>query len=304
MELEIVKAVQSMSNKFFDAFFWLITKMGEETFFLFLLMMIYLCYDKFFAIKFSYFYLISVGFNSFIKLCVGRPRPHVASNQILNRLPADGYSFPSGHTQGFVVSATTGMIEINKRSKSNKLKISLLVTFILLSILVMVSRLYWGQHYLSDVMVGLMLGLSIPFALEWLLRILPNKFKSFFTIDKMFAILGILSGILFVVLLSLELALGFSSSKAYKFVAIFLAMTIGYFIDKKWIHYIANQGFVLGLTKFVISIVFVVGLYLLIDWVFVIRGWLYFVIYLFLGLVCTIILPLIYKNIFKKVNHE
>lgn len=304
MELEIVKAVQSISNKFFDAFFWLITKMGEETFFLFVLMMIYLCYDKFFAIKFSYFYLISVGFNSFIKLCARRPRPHVASNQVLNRLPAGGYSFPSGHTQGFVVSATTGMIEINKKHNSKKLKLSLLVTFVLLSILVMISRLYWGQHYLSDVIVGLMFGLSIPFALEWLLQILPNKFKSLFTIDKMFAILGVLSVILFVILISLELSIGFVSSKAYKFVAIFVAMAIGYFVDKKWINYISNQGIILGFVKFVISIAVVVGLYLLIDWIFVIRGWLYFVIYLFLGLICTIILPLLYKNIFKKVNHE
>lgn len=304
MEIEIVKFVQNWANKFLDVFLWLITKLGEETVFLFLLAMIYICYNKMFAIKFSYYYLISVAFNSFMKICAKRPRPHVFSADVVNRLPAGGYSFPSGHTQGYFVNATTGMMEINKKSKRNKLKICLLFVLGLLGILVMISRLYWGQHYLTDVLVGMMFGLSIPFALDWFIQILPNSIKNFFTVDKMYLILGILGGLVFLVLLPLEFAIGFVSNKAYKFVAVFIAMSIGYFVDKKCIHYNSYQGFKIGVIKIIISLFVLVGLYILLQLIIPIKGYICFLVYLFLGLICTIILPILFKLIFRKVDNE
>ena len=48
----------------------------------------------------------------------------------------------------------------------------------------------------------------------------------------------------------------------------------------------------------------VVGFYLLFELILDISGYLYFLVYLFLGLVCTIILPLVFKFIFKKVDNE
>jgi len=300
MEIGIVKFFQSWGNRFLDVFFWLITKMGEETFFLMLLLGIYICYDKFFALKISFYYLISVGINNVIKLLTLRPRPHVASDKIINRLSAGGYSFPSGHTQGFFAISTTCMLELNNKNKNKKLKLSTLIILCFFGTLVMISRMYWGQHYLSDVVVGMMFGITIPFVIDWLLFILPNKFKSFFTVDKMFLMLGVLSIILFVVLLSLEMAIDFVAIKAYKFIAVFLAMSIGYIVDKKLINYQASQGVLKGLFKFAISVLLVVSLYLLCDWILPISGWICFVVYLFLGLVCTIILPLVYKFMFKK----
>ena len=98
MEIAIVKFFQDLANGFFDAFFWFITKLGEETVFLMVLAFVYVCYSKKFAVKLSMYYLVSVGFNSVMKLIVRRPRPYIASSEIVDRLHTNGYSFPSGHS--------------------------------------------------------------------------------------------------------------------------------------------------------------------------------------------------------------
>jgi len=304
MEIGIVKFVQSIANSFFDVFFLLITKMGEETFFLLLLAMVYLCYSKSFAFKMTAYYVISFGVNNFVKAIFQRPRPYVASSEVLNRLEAGGFSFPSGHTQGFFVSSTTGFIEINKKNNSKKIKnifISIVLSF---GLLVMISRLYWGQHYLSDVVVGMMFGMSIPFVLDWLLTILPQKITRFFTLNKLFVVLGVLSFVIFIFLLILEIVFGVWSSVVYKFLGVFVAMSIGYFVDYKFIHYNSNQGFKIGVLKYIIALIVCVGLYFVIDLIFSIDGYINFIVYLFLGIICTIILPILFKFLFKRLEHE
>ncbi len=306
MEIEIVKYFQGWANKFTDSFFWLITKMGEEVFFLMILAVVYLCYSDKYAIKLTFYYLISVAINTVVKLICRRPRPYVASNEVVDRLHANGYSFPSGHSQGYFVSATTNMIEINKNSSRKSLKISAFVTFIVLGILVMVSRMFWGQHYLTDVVVGMMFGIAIPFILSALIRIIPKKIKDFCTIDRLYMFVGIVALILAIVLIIINIIKGTSVDKAYKFSAVFIAMAVGYWINKKKIKYNANQGFKIGLLKAMITIFVIVGLYALINLIFPIKSYMYFVVYLFLGLICTIILPILFKLIFKKgyINEE
>ena len=44
----------------------------------------------------------------------------------------------------------------------------------------------------------------------------------------------------------------------------------------------------------------VIGLYLLFNLIFDINGIILFAVYLFLGAICTIILPIVFKLIFKK----
>lgn len=305
MEIGIVKYFQSIANGFFDAFFWLITKMGEETFFLFLLAIIYICYSKIFAIKFSLFYLISVGINNVIKLIIRRPRPYVVSTEISDKLHASGYSFPSGHTQGYFINATTIAIEIGKRNKSNIFKNILYSTLFVMGLLVMISRMYLGQHFLTDVIAGMLLGIGLPFLLNFLLKILSVKIKKLFTIDRFYLILGILAIVLAIVLIFVNIFTGISINKAYKFSAIFIAMMIGYFVDKKYINYISNQGFIIGVIKAIISIVTIVLLYILLSLIMKVESYWCFVVYLFLGLICTIILPMCFKLIFKKgYNNE
>lgn len=127
-----------------------ITTLGEETAFLALALIFFWCIDK----KRGYL-LMAVGFtgtilNQYLKLACRVPRPWVLDPEftILEqaREAADGYSFPSGHTQ-FAVG-TFGSIAATEKNKWIK------GICIALMILVPFSRMYVGVHTPADVLVG------------------------------------------------------------------------------------------------------------------------------------------------------
>lgn len=304
MEIEIIKFFQNMASSLLDSFFWVVTKLGEETVFLIILTCIYLCYDKFFAVKYMFYYLISVGVNTVVKAVVERPRPYNVSNEVKNRLPASNYSFPSGHSQGYFVQASTGMNEINSKCNKTKFKILLLLGFIFVGLLVMISRMYWGQHYLSDVIMGMIFGIAIPFVLEYIFSLFPKSFKRKFNTDRVFLAIGVLAGFVAIVLFVLEFGLSFYSSKLYKFTAIILAMSFGYFIDCKYIKFNPKQGWIWGIFKFIITIVVLVGMYYIMVMSISLRGYLYFVVYFILGLIACVGLPAVFKVLSIKNNKK
>lgn len=304
MEIEIIKFFQNMASSLLDSFFWVVTKLGEETVFLIILTCIYLCYDKFFAVKYMFYYLISVGVNTVVKAVVERPRPYNVSNEVKNRLPASNYSFPSGHSQGYFVQASTGMNEINSKCNKTKFKILLLSGFIFVGLLVMISRMYWGQHYLSDVIMGMIFGITIPYVLEYIFSLFPKSFKRKFNTDRVFLAIGVLAGLVAIVLFVLEFGLSFYSSKLYKFTAIILAMSFGYFIDCKYIKFNPKQGWIWGIFKFIITIVVLVGMYYIMVMSISLRGYLYFVVYFILGLIACVGLPAVFKVLSIKNNKK
>lgn len=299
MEINIIKAIQSIANSFLDVVMWLITKMGEEIFFLLVFAGIYLLYSKKFAFKYTFYYLISVGVNAVIKMIVRRPRPYVTSSEVINRLPASEYSFPSGHSQGYFVQATTATQEVYKSNAKKGVKISFLCVAIFIGLMVMFSRMYWGQHYLSDTIVGALIGLSVPFIIDYALFLCPNKWKEKFTLDLICKILFIACICGFGVMLVADIVWAFASRKVYTFLGVYTAMSLGYLLDNKYIHYEEKSNCKFFWLKLIITYVAVVGIYLLLDLILPINGFVYYLVYLFLGLVVSIGLPLLFNAIFK-----
>ena len=115
-----------------------VTRLGEETAFLVIALIFFWCVDK----KKGYF-IMAVGFlgtmaNQFLKLMCRIPRPWVLDENftILEqaREAADGYSFPSGHTQTAV--GTFGAIAYGTEKRW------LRITAIVLAVLVGFSCTY------------------------------------------------------------------------------------------------------------------------------------------------------------------
>jgi len=140
----------------------LITRFGEETAFLVAAIVVFWCVDK----RRGY-YMMGVGLlgtlaSQFLKLLCRVPRPWVRDEKftILEeaREAADGYSFPSGHSQSAVgtfgaLAYTTG----NKWLKWACIAIAVLVPF---------SRMYIGVHTPADVLVGAGLSLALIFLMR------------------------------------------------------------------------------------------------------------------------------------------
>ena len=82
----------------------------------------------------------------------------------------DGFSFPSGHATTAMALYGFLILVIWQHTESNKKTKYLSIFFLsLLVILIGVSRLYLGMHYLSDVLVGYLIGfiwLSVSLAIS------------------------------------------------------------------------------------------------------------------------------------------
>lgn len=97
---------------------------------------------------------IATIINNIIKFIVRRERP------LVRRLVEEhSYSFPSGHTMGAV--ALYGIIIFfickSKMSKAKKVLFSVLLGVLVLGI--MVSRIYLGAHFASDILAGVLASL-------------------------------------------------------------------------------------------------------------------------------------------------
>jgi membrane-associated phospholipid phosphatase len=104
--MDLLYALESIRCPFLDTVMQIITRLGEETFFLVIAIVIFWCVDKF-----EGYYLMGIGLlgtvvNQFLKILCRIPRPWVIDPEFTivgnAKEAATGYSFPSGHTQSAV----------------------------------------------------------------------------------------------------------------------------------------------------------------------------------------------------------
>lgn len=87
------------------------------------------------------------------KTVVGRSRPPIASQVLLET----DHSFPSGHATGAMALFMTAALLLGY-AWSPARRALLLVTAAAVAVVVSVTRLYLGEHWLSDVIGGMLLG--------------------------------------------------------------------------------------------------------------------------------------------------
>ena len=159
--MQFLYLLESIRNPVLDAFFSLVTLLGDETLFIAIAISVFWCVNK----RTGY-YLLTVGFfgtllNQFLKLVCRVPRPWVRDPNFTivesAREAASGYSFPSGHTQ----SITGSMGCLARASKKTAVRV-ICITLIALTAF---SRMYLGVHTPADVGTSLVIGTVLVFAL-------------------------------------------------------------------------------------------------------------------------------------------
>lgn len=226
---------ESIRNGFLDAFFLFITEFGDELVFLIISSILYWVVSKDLGYRFMMIFLGTIAVNDFLKFFINRPRPWQAGVVEVVGEGSYGHSMPSGHAQGSMTMALT----LNQEFGKTKKWVTPLV--FTMAVLVSISRIYLGQHYFSDVIVGMLVAFIVFYTILKVgpkLKITPQKFIYFAS--------PVLLGLLFIVL----------EKNFYVAVAAMLALTIGYDLEKKYIHYDVKQRtvlqkvltYVLGLT--------------------------------------------------------
>lgn len=111
--------------------------------------------------------------NNILKIIVQRPRPSG-----FNLITESNYSFPSGHSMISTAFYGFFMYLIYKNVKNNKLKYTLMSLLFLLIVLICISRIYLGVHYLSDTLAGFFISLSYLMIFISLIPKLTRRMKN------------------------------------------------------------------------------------------------------------------------------
>ena len=152
-ELTFLKWLEGLRPSFLNAFFEGVTMLGEETLIILLVVALWFAVDKKLAQQVFFVTATSLSVNGIIKNFAKVPRPFAKGISCVRLDTATGYSFPSGHTQGFATWSSFFAI------KFKKTWLSILVGVLITA--VAISRLYLGAHYPSDVIVAVALGVGI-----------------------------------------------------------------------------------------------------------------------------------------------
>lgn len=148
-----------------------ISMFGEEIILVGIVGLIYWGFDKHRGEKIGFMMISTIVFNPMLKGIVRRTRPFDSGVGIENFRDVDGYSFPSGHSSG---SAST-LVGTAVAYKDKKYK-WLIAVAVVVPLLVALSRTYLGAHYPTDVVCGLALGVGLVFLVDFLYRVVPNKY--------------------------------------------------------------------------------------------------------------------------------
>ena len=234
--MEFLYFLEGIRNPFFDFLFSTITYIGDEIVFLGVAVFLFWCIDKR-----EGFYALSVGLvgtviNQFLKLWFKVPRPWVKDPNFKcvesAYEAAQGYSFPSGHTQN--VTGTFGSIA--RYNKHRAVRIASVVIIVLVSF----SRMYLGVHTPLDVGVSLVIGTALVFASYPLFKS-EERFKKAMPYVLAVTALLALGFFLYVTLMDKtgldERNLISGTKNAYTMLGTTFGLCLAYFLDTKYLDF-------------------------------------------------------------------
>lgn len=246
-EIRFIEFLQSLSNPFLTFLMQALTYLGDELFFIVAAVIIYWCINKRYAYKFVNIYLVSAVCTEGLKSIFKRARPYDA---FAGRTPSigektGGHSFPSGHSN----SIANMSAQIYIAARKSKYKRAALITGILLTLTVMLTRMFLAQHYLTDVLAGAALGIGLAVLFNFLFELLKDKE------DKIFIVAAPLCIIVFIILL----ACGVSNSmpQVLKVLGAYTAFTTGYYLEKSFVRLEVKSG---KWWKYVLKVVIGLGI--------------------------------------------
>ncbi|MCH5153811.1 MAG: phosphatase PAP2 family protein [Clostridiales bacterium] len=229
-EADFIKLLQRLSNGFTDTVFLGISQLGTEIAFLAIAVVLYWCIDKRYAYRFFNVYILGVAITNFLKLGFKRTRPFNAYRVRSIGDPETTYSFPSGHTESIASISTLLTIKYGKKYRAVPI-IGVAVT-----LLVMLSRMYLGQHYLSDVFCGLTVGVFCAIAFNALLSLFGDR-------EELFVIPAVAVSVIVISVLAGVGMLGSpSGADILKGLGAFMAFDIGYFVEKRYVGYDVTEN--------------------------------------------------------------
>lgn len=124
--------------------------LGDEEFYLFIMPAIYWCFDSGLGLRLGMLLMISNGLNGTFKYLFQGPRPFWVDDKVIAYIHETSFGVPSGHSQN-AVAIWGYFAAIVKKSWLRWL-------FIAIFVLIGLSRVYLGAHFILDVIIGWLIG--------------------------------------------------------------------------------------------------------------------------------------------------
>lgn len=298
-ELEFIKAIQSAGNKFLDYVMYFFTQAGTEIFFFAIAAIFYWCISKREGYKYMNLFFVSQLVVGAVKIAVGRPRPYLRDydgvTAVMER--TGGYSFPSGHSNNVTV-ASVFCSHYAKRNGTKKAFNVTVTLFSILSLITMMSRVYLGQHYPTDVLCGACFGIGLSLLGIYLFELFGDKEELSMYFILPICLLLTAFGILWYVLE------GESADAILKLSGIYLATGVGYFVEKRYVKYdVKADKFYKYIVRMIVGVAIVmairIGLKYLFGLVDGIAGYILneFVRYFVIGMFVSLLAPMLFKKL-------
>ncbi|HEX2994601.1 MAG TPA: phosphatase PAP2 family protein [Anaerolineales bacterium] len=147
--LEIVRLVQSIGPAF-DTPMQIFTMLGQSKFYFALLPLIFWCVSQEAGTSLALLLFTSSYFNGLFKGIFQEPRPYWLDASLLKGSTSDSFGFPSGHAQA--VTTMWGYVALRLRSWWGW------AAALFMIVMVSISRVYLGKHFLTDVLAGALVG--------------------------------------------------------------------------------------------------------------------------------------------------
>lgn len=186
---------------------------------------------------------LSATVNTILKNIVCAPRPFEKYPTLVENLRPEtslGNSFPSGHTQNF--STVLFSLSFYK----NKLAFFYVSTVLVL--LMMLSRMYLGVHFLEDVVVAGILGLIIAYFLN---KLYNKYYDNSVILHRIY---------FFIVLLVLPFVFLLNGEDFFKSYGLLIGFVLGIIIEKKYINFSVNVKLTHKVIRVFLGMVIMVGI--------------------------------------------
>lgn len=289
--MEVIQFLQSFSSDLLNTVMLIITSFGSVYFSIFVVCIIYWCYNKDIGFKLGIIMACSGVLNSIVKSLVRSPRPiGVEGVNSIGEFSAPGYSFPSGHTQNITTLGVSMYIFTRSRV--------IFILSVILIVLVGISRLYLGLHWPIDILGGFVLSLIISIVLNEVLI----KLSDF----KINMLIGILSLIFLLSVFFIEH--GENGQDYFKTMGMFIGVYLGHLFERRYVNFSPDASNVDNIMKIIIGAFTTILLEILLSYLFNMVNiyWLYIIKYMIIGFWIFGAIPLIFKltNLYYKEAYE
>ena len=276
--LDFMVWLENFRTPFLNKVFELITLMGEETFILVVMCIVFWTINKKAGYKLGFSIIINSNFNLIFKEIFSVARPFTIDKRLTPlrvHSTNDTFSFPSGHTQSSSALFTSLAISMKKRWFT--------IIAVVFMLLIGYSRIYLSLHTPIDVIGGFIFAIIITYFCHYIIDICSKR-NIFYPIILLN--IPIIISMIFI-----------QTESFYKVAGLGISFIIGYIIESKYINFTVKTTLLKQFIKSILGLAIALGLKIVLKSLFPDEILFHFLRYFLLGSSVIMLSPYLFKTL-------